>query len=96
MDPKTNRPYREDTSAEDVFLHRDKANKVDTYIKCSNRNVPAPPCTHDFSLEPHMHAEVYVSYRRSELQHWREIQQAVAQQILDFKAPLAEPVASKP
>jgi len=96
MDPKTDKPYREDTDAHDLFVHRDKANRVDAYIDCSNRNVPAPPCRHDFSLEPHMHAQVYVSYRRSQLSQWREIQQAVTQQILGFKVVQAEPVAIKP
>lgn len=96
MDQKTDKPYREDTNAHDLFVHRDKANQVDAYIDCSNRNVPAPPCRHDFSLEPYMHAQVYVSYRRSLLPQWREIQQAVTQQILGFKAPPTEPLTSKP
>lgn len=87
IDPKTNKPYREDTFAKDIFVHRDKTNRVDTYIDCSNRlGVSSQPCKHDFSLEPHMHAEVYVQYRRTQLPHWREIQQAVTQQILSFKA----------
>jgi hypothetical protein len=96
IDPHTNKPYREHADASDVFLHREKTARVDSYIKCSNRNVPAPPCRHDFSLEPRMNAQVYVSYRRSELAHWREIQQAVTQQILGFKAPQANPIGSKP
>jgi len=95
-DPKTNKPYREDTNAEDVFVHRDKAGRVDAYIYCSNRNVPAPPCSHDFSLEPHMHGQVYMSYRRSLLPQWREIQDAVKKQLLGFKAPLPETASTKP
>ncbi len=96
MDQKTNKPYREHDNAKDIFVHRDKTNRVDAYIKCSNRNVPAPPCTHDLSLEPYMHAKVYVSYRRSLLPQWQEIQQAVTQQILGFKAAQIEPVTTKP
>ena len=96
VDPKTNMPYREDTDAHDIFVHRDKSNRVDTYINCSNRNVRAPPCKHNFSLEPHMHAEVYVIYRRSLLPQWQEIQQAVRQQILGFRVPLTESKSSKP
>lgn len=87
IDPKTNQPYREHTDAHDLFLHRDKANRVNSYIDCSNRlGGSSQPCTHNFSLEPHMHAKVYVSYRRSMLPHWQEIQHAVTQQILGFKA----------
>ena len=86
IDPKTNKPYREDDYAKDVFLHRDHTNRVDTYIDCSNRLRGSQPCEHSFSLEPHMHAKVYVIYRRTLLPHWKEIQQAVTQQILGFKA----------
>ncbi len=96
VDPKTNKPYREHDNAKDIFLHRDKTNRVDTYINCSNRNVRVPPCSHNFSLEPHMHAEVYVSYRRSLLPQWWEIQQAVRQQILGFRALPTDSKTSKP
>ena len=96
IDPKTNRPYREDTDAHDIFVHRDKkTNRVDAYIDCSNRNVIAPPCTHDLSLEPYMHAQVYVSYRRNLLPQWQEIQQSVTQQILGFKVTQAEVISIK-
>lgn len=87
IDPKTNKRYREHPNAKDVFVHRDKKNWVDTYVDCSNRPGGSQPCTHNFSLEPHMHAKVYVSYRRSLLPQWQEIQQAVTQQILNFKSP---------
>ena len=86
IDPKTNRPYRQDDDAEDVFIARDKSGRVDTTIQCSNRNVPAPPCTHNFSLAPDMRAQVYLSYSRNQLPQWREMQEAVRQQILGFKA----------
>lgn len=85
IDPKTSKPYREDPDAKDVWVSRDKSGRVTTTIQCSNRHVPAPPCTHDFSMEPEMHAEVVVSYRRSQLANWREIQEAVKQQILSFR-----------
>jgi hypothetical protein len=95
IDPQTSKPYREDTDAHDIFLHRDKTNRVDTYVRCSNRlGVSSQPCRHDFSLEPHMHAQVYVQYRRTQLPHWREIQQAVTQQILSFNAPPTNTVAT--
>ncbi len=88
IDHQTNKPYREHSQAKDVFLHRDNTNRVATYIDCSNRLGGSQPCQHTFSLDPHMHAKVYVQYRRTQLPHWREIQQAVTQQILGFKAPM--------
>lgn len=86
IDPKTNKPYREDTDAHDIFVHRNDSGKVDTYIRCSNRNVPAPPCTQDFSMEPNVKARVYVSYRRGLLPEWQQIQASITQLILSFKA----------
>jgi hypothetical protein len=96
IDPRTNSPFREHTDAKDVFVSRDKSGRVEAHIQCSNRNVPAPPCTHDFSLEPDMHAKVYLSYRRSQLANWREIQEAVKQQILSFRASLITAVPVRP
>jgi hypothetical protein len=95
-DPKTNQPYREHQHAEDVFVSRSKSGRVETYIRCSNRHVPAPPCTHYFGLAPEMHADVYLNYRRSQLAHWQEIQEAVRQQILSFKAPVISSAPIKP
>ena len=86
IDPKTNKPYREDTYAKDIFLHHDKTSRVDTYISCSNRVGTSQLCRHLFILKPHMHAKISVQYRRTQLPHWQEIQQAVTQQILGFKA----------
>lgn len=96
LDPESNKPYREHDSAEDVFVHRDKSDRVDAYISCSNRNVSAPPCRHYFSLEPHMRALVTLGYRRSLLPQWREMQDAAAKQLLSFKAQQVEAVAAKP
>jgi hypothetical protein len=96
IDPKTNRPYREDTDAKDVFVSRGKDGRVIGHVRCSNRNVPAPPCTHDFSLEPDMHAKVYLSYRRGMLPKWREMQEAVSQQILAFRVTPAIDSPAKP
>lgn len=84
-DPKTNTPFRDHADAKDVFVMRDAKGRVLTTVECSNRNVPSPPCTQDFSLEPDMRAGVYLSYRRSLLPHWREMQAAVTQQLLSFR-----------
>ena len=96
IDPKTNKPYREHTDAKDVFVSRDKNGRVNSHVSCSNRNVAAPPCTHDFSLEPDMHAKVYLSYRRDKLPQWREMQEAVRQQILAFRVAPITAVPAKP
>lgn len=95
-DPKTSRSYREDRDAHDLFVHRDSAGRADAYVDCSNRNVPEPPCQHSFSLEPHMRAQISVIYRRSQLANWREIQQAVTQQILGFKTSPTGATPTKP
>ena len=84
IDHQTNKPYREHSQAKDLFFLRYDINCVATYIDCSKRLGGSQPCQHTFSLEPHMHAEVYVIYRRTQLPHWREIQQAVTHQLLCF------------
>ncbi|MBH0095482.1 hypothetical protein I6E61_03680 [Psychrobacter sp. NZS113] len=85
IDPKTDRPYREDRYAEDVFIQRDKKGQIITYIKCSNRDVPRPPCDHRFDLEPEMALHVNVQYSRHNIADWKQIEQVVRQQILNFR-----------
>nr|WP_289057547.1 hypothetical protein [uncultured Psychrobacter sp.] len=85
IDPKTNKPWREDRDAEDVFIQRDKTGQIITYIKCSNRDVPSPPCSHKFDLEPQMGLYVNVQYSRHNLAYWQQIEQVVRQQVLDFR-----------
>lgn len=84
IDPKTNKPWRENLYAEDVFIKRNKGEIV-TYIKCSNRDVPHPPCTHYFDLEPNMKLDVYVSYSRHVLADWQKIEKIVKSTIVGFK-----------
>ena len=85
IDPKTDRPYREDRYAEDVFIQRDNNSQITTYIKCSNRDVPRPPCIHNFDLEPEMALYVNVQYSRHNLADWQQIEQVVREQILNFR-----------
>lgn len=85
IDPKTDRPYREDRYAEDVFIQRDKTGQIITYIKCSNRDVPRPPCSHRFNLEPQMALDLAVQYSRHNLADWQQIEQVVRQQVLNFR-----------
>lgn len=85
INPKTNTPWREDEYAEDVFIKRDENGKIITYIQCSNKDVPHPPCTHYFDLEPDMKLDVYVSYSRYVLQDWQRIEEVVKNTLLGFR-----------
>ena len=85
VDPKTNTPWREDRDAEDVFIQRDDNEIITTYIKCSNRDVERPPCTHYFDLEPEMELYVRVSYSRYVLKDWQRIEQVVREALLGFR-----------
>lgn len=91
IDPKTDRPYRENRNARDVFIHRVKDGKVDAYISCSNVPHEAAPCQHFFSLGPQVHADISMRYRRGHLSQWREIQTAVTDQLLSFRTKDANP-----
>lgn len=84
-DPLTNVPHRKNMYASDIYI-RESSKGVVTYIKCSNRETLAPPCRHNFSLEPDMGAAVYVSYRRQLLPQWKEIQESIRKKILSFSA----------
>lgn len=85
IDPKTNKRWREDSSAKDVFIQRDKKGQIITYIECSNRNVPRPPCSHNFDIEPQMGLYVNVHYSSHNLADWQQIEQVVRLQILNFR-----------
>ena len=71
-DPKTGKPYRQDDYAEDLFVHRGKDEKVDTYITCTNRNLPNlkfTVCDQYIDLAPEMHTEIQIQYSRYWLPH---------------------------
>lgn len=85
IDPKTNQPWRKNLYAEDVFIKRNNKGEIVTYIKCSNRDVPHPPCTHYFDLEPNMKLDVYVSYSRHVLADWQKIEEIVKSTIVGLK-----------
>jgi hypothetical protein len=94
IDPKTrSRPESTDYNDRDLFVHRTINGQVDTYIKCSNVNHDAAPCSHYFFLPPPLAAKVTVSYRRGLLPEWQKIQISVAQLILNFRAPTETNVA---
>lgn len=68
-----------------IYIHRDKNGRVDTYIECSNRTHAAAPCEQYFNLRPDMRIQVSVGYRKGLLPQWREIQSSVTQVILGFR-----------
>lgn len=85
IDPKTHTPWRENPYAKDIFIKRNTNGEIITYIECSNRNVPHPPCTHYFDLEPDMKLDVYVNYSRYVLADWQKIEKSVKTTIKGFR-----------
>ncbi|GKT17793.1 hypothetical protein AVHY2522_16450 [Acidovorax sp. SUPP2522] len=84
VDPKEGKPAREHRNAEDIFIKRNDAGKIETFIKCSNLEIPSPPCKQFFDLEPEMRTSVTVSYRRGLLPEWQQIQEKVKKTVLGF------------
>ncbi|MBF0657975.1 hypothetical protein IPZ60_04390 [Psychrobacter sp. NG25] len=85
IDPVTNKPWRENRYAEDVFIQRDKTGQIITHIECSNRDVPRPPCTQFFNLGPQRNLSIKAHYSRYNLADWQQIEQVVRQHVLGFQ-----------
>lgn len=76
-----------DFSVKDVYVYRNQAGKVKTYIACRPRALHSSACTQTWSLEDEgVHAEVYVPYGPEKRKNWREIQKMITQVILGFRA----------
>ncbi len=92
-DPKTGKPWREESMvSEDVFIGRDKNGRVRTYIQCSFRNVPNPPCRHVF-LTRDMKVEYKLSYSSYYLRDWQKLEEMAKSVVYGFvvdpaKSPL--------
>ena len=71
INPANNLPWRENHSADDVFVHRDAAGHVNAYIRCSNNAVPHPPCSHYFSVSGDMKVDASLLYDRQLLPDWQ-------------------------
>lgn len=82
--PETSTPYREHMHAQDVYIAWNNEGGAKAYIRCSNRNIASAQCMHHFSLEPKMHANVNISYRREFLSQWLDRQLKVAEMIYGF------------
>ncbi|WP_227687445.1 hypothetical protein [Psychrobacter fjordensis] len=85
IDPVTNKPWRENRYAEDVFIQRDKTGQIITHIECSNRDVPRPPCTQFFDLGLQRNISIEAHYSRYNLADWQQIEQVVRQHVLGFQ-----------
>lgn len=84
LNPETNTPYREHRHAQDVYIAWGNEGEAKAYIRCSNRNIASAQCTHHFNLEPRMHANITISYRREFLSQWLERQDKVTELIYGF------------
>ena len=87
INPETQKPWREDDGVDDLFIYKGEDGNIVTYIKCSNHNVPSPPCTHYFEMtSPTKLGIVDLSYHRQHLESWKEIQEKAKAFILSFPA----------
>ena len=88
IDPETQKPYREDQYAKDIFMYTDKFQNTKTIISCDNKH-PAyslTTCLQRFTLmDQGIYAYVYVRYRRGDLSRWREIEKLVIEKILGLR-----------
>lgn len=84
IDPETQQPWRKDRNADDVFVFRNENHDIETYIECSNNDVPRPPCQHLFSMTDGVRTRVSLSYSRHHLRHWKKIQAAARNAIEGF------------
>lgn len=84
LNPETGAPYRGHTHAKDIYIAWGSDGKAKAYMSCSNRNIATAQCVHYFSLDPGMHANVTMSYRREFLSQWLERQDKVIELIYGF------------
>ncbi len=67
-----------------MFVHVDSNGHIDTYIRCSNNQVPQPPCNHYFTVYGKMEVDVSLLYYRPNLHNWKLIQDVVNDAIYGF------------
>ena len=96
INPKTGRPAREDSSARDIYIHRDASGNVDTFISCGQPSVPKGigTCNLGTHLEPKADVVVKISFRRGMLPDWQEIRQSSRDLLMSFEVdPASEEVS---
>lgn len=84
IDPKTGKPWREDSKAEDIFIYRDAEGRVQSIIRCTNQT-PVQTCGHRFKFPDEMGILIKLFYTRGNLPEWRELEQTAIELVLNFR-----------
>ncbi|WP_143558344.1 hypothetical protein [Snodgrassella alvi] len=80
IDPKTGEPWKFDDNAKDIFIKKDQAGNIKTYIDCQfTHNINS--CHHMFYNDD-WHIRVLISYSRTYLPQWQEMESNIIK-ILD-------------
>ncbi|PIT21684.1 hypothetical protein BGI36_06060 [Snodgrassella communis] len=80
IDPETGEPWKSDTLTSDRMIHKDQAGNIKTYIDCQfTQHINS--CHHMFYNDD-WHIKVWISYSRTYLPQWQEMEGRVMQ-ILD-------------
>lgn len=74
---KTGAPLPSDILNYTLHVAKSPDGTVRALIQCSISPSPRAVCEHTFTLEPRIRAKVTISYRRTLLADWRELQSAV-------------------
>lgn len=87
LDPRTGKPARESDSTNDIYIHHETPDHVDTYISCGRTSVPGgiSRCRMHFGLEPKAKVAVSVSFDPALLPKWQLIRQSVFDLFLSFE-----------
>lgn len=91
INPENNIPWRETSLADDIYIARDAAGNVRTYIYCATvDDVPTPPCAHSFEFPPPMKLRLRMGYNRRILEQWQSIEDNAVKLIYSFSAEKTE------
>ncbi|PIT55781.1 hypothetical protein BHC44_02285 [Snodgrassella alvi] len=72
IDPKTGEPWKSDANAKDIFIKKDQAGNIKTYIDCQfTQHINS--CHHMFYNDD-WHIQVWISYSRTYLPQWQEME----------------------
>ncbi|PIT13236.1 hypothetical protein [Snodgrassella alvi] len=72
IDPETGEPWKWDDNAKDIFIKKDQAGNIKTYIKCQFTH-HINSCSHMF-YNDRWHIQVWISYSRTYLPQWQEME----------------------
>ncbi|OSI12086.1 hypothetical protein [Neisseria canis] len=74
----------------DIFVARNQAGNITSYIVCSNRKVQQPPCSHSVVMLEDMKIDLSLSYDRQVLKDWKKIESEAEKAVRSF---ITEPEA---